>query len=162
MKKFLKSDGVQLVNGGYLSNMEGVPVHHPEFVTAQKHAEYIVTFAEMAKGKTFIAKEADCLDAFKAEVSKKLSKNKTVFVKAPSAPAMKLKKELADEAMSFMKFKEDGSKADKINEFMQKFVILAEFEEFGLFFDEDIVKLNKVYTVAEVTKAVKSTINLLD
>jgi hypothetical protein len=162
MKTFLKSEGVQLVNGGYLSTMEGVPVSHEGFVKAQKHAEYILTFAELAKGKSFVAKEADSLDALKREVNKKLAAKKTMFVKSPKAPVKKLTQELADEAMSFMNFKKDSSKVDKINDFLQQFVVLAEFEEFGLFFDEDIVKLNRIYTMSEITKAVKAVIELLD
>ena len=36
-----------------------------------------------------------------------------------------------------------------------------EFEEFGLFFEEEIVKLNKLYTMEDVTNAILATIDLL-
>jgi DNA polymerase III delta subunit len=61
-----------------------------------------------------------------------------------------------------MKFNEESTKVDKINAFMQQFAVLQEFEAFGLFFDEEIVKLNNIYSVEEILKAVKETIDLLD
>ena len=64
--------------------------------------------------------------------------------------------------MAFMKFTESSSKVEKINSFLQQFAILNEFENYGLFFEEDIVKLNKIYTMAAVIAAVTETIELLD
>ena len=52
--------------------------------------------------------------------------------------------------------------SSKINKFLSQFNIVNEFEEFGLFFDQDIVKLNKIYTIKEITAAVKAVIDLLD
>jgi hypothetical protein len=162
MKKFLKTDGLQLINGGYLSTKEDSPVTNDAFVTAQRRAEYVVTFAAMAKGKTFVAKKVDSLDVLKAEVAKALSAKKTSFVSTPKKPTQKTTEVLAKEAMAFLDYGKDLSKAEKINTFLQEFTVLQEFEEFGLFFDEGIVKLNKIYTVADVVKAVEATIALLD
>jgi hypothetical protein len=162
MKKFLKATDLQLVNGGYLSNKEESPVTNEAFVKAQKHAEYIITFAKLAKGKTFVAKKADSLSDLKAEVSKALAAKKTAYVAVPTKPGMKTTDTLAKEAMAFLDFGKDLDKAEKINAFLQQFNILKEFEEFGLFFEEDIVKLNKIYTVAEIVAAVEATIELLD
>jgi len=72
-----------------------------------------------------------------------------------------LTKKLADEAMAFMTFQENSTKVDKVNSFLQQFSVLAEFEEFGLFFSEDIVKLNRIYTMDEVIEAVTEVIDLL-
>lgn len=161
MKQFLNSESVQLINGGYLSNKEGAPVYNAAFVAAQKHAEYIVTFAEKAKGKDFTGKEADSLADLENEVRAALAEKATKFVTGPSQPEKKLTEQLAEEAKSFMTFQKESSKTDKINEFLQQFAVLAEFEEFGLFFEDEIVKLNKIYTMKEVIASVEAVIDLL-
>lgn len=164
MKKFLKSSEIALVSGGYLSVKDAkelTPVSNAAFVAAQKHAEYIVTFASMAKGKDFKGKKADCLADLQSAVKDALSAKDRSYVSKPKKVAKKLSQQLADEAMAFMNFEKDTTKVEKINAFLQQFNILAEFEEFGLFFDEEIVKLNKIYTMEEVVAAVESTIDLL-
>lgn len=161
-KQFLKAGEVQLVNGGYLSNKGEQPVYNEAFVNAQNHAEYVITFAKMAKGKNFKEVKADNLDDLKREVADLLNKDKKVtFVEKPSGIKRPTTDALAKEALSFMDFQKDSSKADKINDFMQQFKILQEFESFGLFFEEEIVKLNKIYSVAEVLAAVTETIELV-
>lgn len=160
-KQFLNSKQVQLLNGGYLSSMEGNPVYNEQFVKAQKHAEYVVTFATLAKGKDFTGKKADSLSDLEAEVKALLATKQKTFVSKPTEVKKPLTAQLAEEAMAFMTFQENSTKVDKINEFLQQFTVLAEFEEFGLFFESDIVKLNKIYTMEEVTKAVSEVIDLL-
>lgn len=160
-KQFLKVADLQLMNGGYLSNKEGSPVSNSAFVAAQKHAEYVMTFAKLAKGKDFKGKKADSLFDLENEVITALSLKKRTFVDKPTMTAGTLTAQLKEEALSFMNFAEDSSKVDKINSFLSKFETLAEFEEFGLFFEEDIVKLNEIYTMAEVVEAVTSVIDLL-
>jgi len=160
-KQFLKNGEVELVNGGYLSNKEGKPVFNQEFVNAQKHAEYVVTFAELAKGKDFVGKKADCLSQLEAEVRKALTAKQKTFVSKPTPVEKTLTKQLAQEALAFMTFEENSGKVDKINSFLQSFVVLDEYETYGLFFEENIVKLNKIYTMVEVTAAVTEVIDLL-
>jgi len=161
-KQFLKKGELQLVNGGYLSNKGEQPVGNADFVNAQKHAEYIVTFAEKAKGKDFKGKEADSLEKLRSEVSALVSGNQaTEFVKKPKTVSRPTGDKLASEALAFINFKEDSSKVEKINKFLQQFTVLKEFEDFGLFFEEDIVKLNKIYTMKEVIDAVTETIDLV-
>jgi hypothetical protein len=163
-KVFLKKGELVLVNGGYLSRIDTkAPVGNYNFVLAQQHAEYIVTFAKMAKGKNFKEVKADSLDDLKREVIKAIDANQAItFLDKPSAIKRPTTDALAKEAMSFMKFNEESTKVDKINAFMQQFAVLQEFEAFGLFFDEEIVKLNNIYSVEEILKAVKETIDLLD
>ena len=163
MKKFLKVSEINLVNGGYLVTKEGeIPVSNQAFVAAQKPAEYIVTFAKLAKDKDFKGKKADSLESLKAAVAAELSAKAKTYVSKPAEVKRKIGDQLAAEALSFIAYGKESSKVEKINEFLQQFNVLSEFEEFGLFFEEDIVKLNKLYTMEEVTEAVKSTINLLD
>jgi hypothetical protein len=162
MKKFLKSTDVQLVNG-YLSNGEEMaPVTHEAFIAAQKRAEYICTFATLAKGKDFKGKEADSLDDLKKKVAEALATKDTEFVTAPAKVTQELTDKLAAEAKAFMSFTDETTKVKKINKFLQEFNILKEFEEVGLFFEDGIVKLNKIYTLEEVVTSVQAVIDLLD
>ena len=163
MKTFLKVSELELINGGYLSKKDGKdPVTNAEFVAAQKHADYIITFARLAKGKTFTAKKVDSIDDLKAEVTKAMATKKTAFVKVPTKPERTTTDTLAKEAMAFLDYGKDLSKVEKINTFLQQFNVLQEFEDFGLFFEDGIEKLTKIYSVKDVVEAVESTIDLLD
>jgi hypothetical protein len=161
MKKFIKVDGLQLINGGYLSDSDGNPVFNADFVNTQRRAEYVVTFAKHAKNKDFTGKKADCLSECRKAVQEELAGKRPEYLAVPSKPAKTMSNKLADEALKFMEWEESSSKVDKINGFLQEFNVLAEFEEFGLFFEDDIVKLNKIYTMAEITAAVEQTIELI-
>lgn len=162
MKQFIKSTELQLINGGYLTTKSEVPVTNEAFITAQKQAEYIVTFAEMAEGKNFTGTKADSLEALKLEVHNRLNGTQSVEYVAKLAPvATPTQTKLANEALAFLENHEANQKIDKVNTFLQQFNILKEFEDFGLFFDQGIVKLNRIYTVAEITGAVNKVIDLL-
>lgn len=162
MKNFVKKGELQLVNGGYLANKEGDAVSNAAFVQVQKSAEYVITFAKLAKKKDFVGKTADTLIDLQQEVAKELSKKETVFVTGPTKPEGELTAKLTLEAMSFITFKTDVTKTEKINKFLQSFEVLKEFEEFGLFFTEDVVKLNEIYTLEDVVDAVTQVIDLLN
>ena len=160
MKTFLTQDKVELKNGNHLFNGEN-PVTNAEFVKAQQAAEYVIKFAELAKGKSFKDVKAYSLAQLRMEVMESLAQKDEVFVQKPTAVDQPLTKQLAEEALSFINFKENSTKIDQINEFMQQFRVLQDFETVGLFFDQGIVKLNRIYTVKEVLEAVSSTIELL-
>ena len=163
MSKFVKKSELQLLNGGYLSDKDENPIINAEFVAAQKRAEYVVTFAKHAKNKDFVGKETDSLAECKADVAKELEElNKVEFVKAPKKVVKKLSDQLADEAIAFMNWEEKSTKVEKINAFLTDFRVLKDFEDYGLFFEDGIVKLNKIYTIEDVTKAVEQTIDLLN
>jgi hypothetical protein len=161
-KQFLKSGMVQLLNGGYLSNKAESPIYNEKFVIAQQHAEYIVIFAELAKKKDFVGKKADNLEDLRQEVIRVLGTNAKIFVEKPKSVSKPTHEKLASEALAFINFQDSSSKVDKINNFLQQFSVISEFEEFGLFFEEEICKLNKIYTMKDVIKAVTETIDLLD
>lgn len=163
MKQFLKKGEVQLINGGYLSNYDNKPVHNAEFVRLQRRAEYITTFARLAKGKDFKGKKAESLSELRSQVIELLYESTpVVFLTSKKAPKLELTEKLKNEALSFISFQEDSSKVEKINEFMQDFLFLNEFEEFGLFFEDDVVKLNKIYTIEEVLEAVTECVDIID
>jgi len=164
-KVFLNSAEVE-INKGYLSavNKEGKvsPISNKEFVTAQKLAEYVTTFAEKAKGKNFKVNKIDSLEDLKTEVYTSLATKDTKYLKSPKKVEKKLTEQLANEALSFINYTEESSKVDKINTYLQRFNVINEFEDIGLFFEPEIIKINKIYTIKEITKAVTSIIELVD
>lgn len=162
-KIFVKSSDLKLVNGGYcVVGKEETPVFNADFIAVQKHAEWVITFAEKAKGKDFEGKKADSIADVKAEVAKALASKKLQYVTPPTKVKGDLTTKLQAEALAFINFNGETTKVEKINEFLQGFNILNEFENFGLFFTQDIVKLSKIYTMQEVVDAVKEVIDLLD
>lgn len=162
-KIFVKSSALELVNGGYVvTGKAQTPVYNYEFIAAQRHAEWVVTFAEKAKGKDFTGKAPDSLASIKEEVAKTLNKSAVKYVTPPTEVKRELTDKLRDEAMAFINFNKESSKTDKINGFLQQFNVIQEFEEFGLYFEENICKLNKIYTIKEIVAAVTAVIDLLD
>jgi len=164
MKKiFVKKEELSLVNGGYVVKTDGqVPVFNQDFLAVQRHAEWVVTFAEKAKGKDFIGKKADTIEDVKREVRAELTNKGVEYVKAPKGIKQELTDKLQAEALSFIKFQGETGKARRINEFLQQFNIIQEFEEFGLYFTEDVCKLNKIYTIEEIIASVTQVIDLVE
>ena len=164
MKKiFVKKDELVLVNGGYVVKKDGeIPVSNTDFIAVQKHAEWVVTFAQKAVDKDFVGKPAASIEEVKAEVKKALSKSSVEYVKAPKEVKTDLIDKLEKEALAFISYEGEVSKTEKINRFLQQFNVIQEFEEFGLYFEEDICKLNKIYTIEEIVDAVTVVIDLLD
>lgn len=162
-KIFVKKDELMLVNGGYVVAGENeTPVYNEEFIAVQRHAEWVVTFAEKARGKDFIGKQADSIEDVRRATREALSNKDIEYVSIPKAPKMELTNKLQKEALDFIMNSGEVSKAKAINNFLQQFNILNDFEKFGLYFTEDIVKLNKIYTMDEVIKAVTEVIDLID
>ena len=72
-KIFVKKGELTLVNGGYcVAGEKQTPVYNLDFIATQRHAEWVVTFAEKAKGKDFIGKVPDTIASVKDEVRKAL------------------------------------------------------------------------------------------
>ena len=162
-KIFVKKEELTLVNGGYVVTKEKeTPVFNREFIAVQKHAEWVVTFAEKAKGKDFVGKAPDSIESVKEEVRKVLSSKGVEYIKAPKKVKQDLTEKLQEEALAFIKYQGESSKTEKINKFLQQFNIIQEFEEFGLYFEEDICKLNKIYTIEEIVAAVTAVIDIID
>ena len=162
-KIFVKKEELTLVNGGYVvTGKNETPVYNEQFITVQKHAEWVVTFAEKAKGKDFVGKVPDSIESVKEEVRKALANKGVEYVKAPKKVKQDLTEKLQEEALAFIKYQGESSKTEKINKFLQQFNIIQEFEEFGLYFEEDICKLNKIYTIEEIVAAVTAVIDIID
>lgn len=162
-KIFVKKEELTLVNGGYVvTGKNETPVYNEQFITVQKHAEWVVTFAEKAKGKDFVGKVPDSIESVKEEVRKALSSKGVEYIKAPKKVKQDLTEKLQEEALAFIKYQGESSKTEKINKFLQQFNIIQEFEEFGLYFEEDVCKLNKIYTIEEIVAAVTAVIDIID
>jgi len=69
--------------------------------------------------------------------------------------------QLKSEALNFIKSEESNAKVKQINNYLQQFAIIKEFEDFGLFFDDEICKLNKIYELQEIVNAVQEVIELI-
>ena len=162
-KLFKKAGEVQLVNGGYLSDSDENPIKHPAFVAAQKRANWLVLLAGKMKGKTFTAEQPADINALISELDSELSsadvKN---FVTVPTVSKGEVTQKLADEALAFMQNTDKADFANKVNEKMQEFNIISEFETFGLFFKSGVVKLDKIYSIEEITSAAKVVYAVLD
>ena len=137
------------------------PVFHKEFVDAQRRAEYIITFAKLAKGKDFVGKQADSLNDLKAEVLNLLGNKTTKYVETPEKIELKLHDKLHAEAMSFVMYQEKKQNSTNVNEFLQEFNIIKKFEDVGLYMEEDVVELNKIYSIKEIVEAVEAVVELL-
>jgi hypothetical protein len=159
MRVFLKKEDLVLLNGGYLTRKEtGEPVFNEEFVALQKRMEYIITFNEIASKKDFKGKKPDLLEEVEAETLAFLRKNNEVeFISIPKKPTSKLQDSLAAEAMAFMNFTDESAKIKEINKFLKEFIIIKDFEDFGLFFEEGVVKLNRIYTLKELINSLKNS-----
>ncbi|MFT5875739.1 MAG: hypothetical protein ACI8WT_004735 [Clostridium sp.] len=154
MSKFLNAKELDLINGGYVSNKEGKPVTNKEFIKLQKKAEWLVVLAAKMKGKNFNGEVAVNINDLMSETTNEL--NSVVieeFVKMPKAPKDGLAAKLAKEAMDFVGFHKETAVSTHINSKLQEFRVINEFELHGLFFTSGVSKLNKIYTMAEITAA---------
>ena len=155
--KFLTQKEVTLKQAGYLVNSTNneSPIINEEFVQAQEVAHYFVTLADRIKDKNFKVETPDSFDEICLQVSmENFAATKPKYVEDGEEPKTAIKDKLVKESLAWLKFRENKSKNELINNKMQAFNVLKEFEEFGLFFSEGVVKLEKIYTVAEILKAV--------
>lgn len=164
MKKMFLENSELTLTKGFLSQ-KGVKngfVTNADFEKAQERAHYVITFAAVAKGKKLVSDKVTTLDEIKAEVEKLLSKKDTCYFEKPVEVVGKITQQMKDEALAFVQYGEDLAKNCKLNKFMQDFNVIDEFESTGLFFEEGISpKLDKIYTVKEIKKAVESCVDLL-
>lgn len=148
-KLFLKS--VELTNGGYLT-ADGKPVYNEEFVNAQKRAEFLALLSDEVLKSNFKEVKVDSFQDITSKVLENLKESgKKSYIKKEEAPKLKLQDGLKDEALKFLEHLKKDKKSDRVNNMMQEFNILKDFEDFGLYFSTDnIVKLNRIFTVKEI------------
>jgi hypothetical protein len=152
--EFLKSENLSLNPAGYLVSTESKkPVFHSEFVSQQMQAEYVVKLAEAVKDKNFTVGKVDNLAEIKQAVLASLNDSAKKYVSEPNKPTSKVNDELVQFALDFDKYHEQTSTSKKINEFMQQFNKIDDVEQVGDYFTEGVIKLRKIYTIAEILEA---------
>ncbi len=160
---FIKKTELQLINGGYLANKAGDPVNHESFVAQQNTAHYLVSLATAMGTKDYVGKEADEVSDTIFEVSDAIYKATEIqYMDTPKAPAMKTRDAMTKEALAWIGHKESVSESEEVNIEMQKYNVVNDFEAFGLYFTEGLVKLHKIYSIKEIleaTKIVKKNLN---
>lgn len=161
-KQFKTSKEVTLHASGFISDKDNNPIMNADFVRLQKDADYIVRLAAKMKGKDFKGAVPVQMEDLVAELTSEMnSEGRVQFVAAPKKPKSTVTDKLQGEAMEFMKFHENAFNTERINEYLQKFTPLSEFEEFGLFFEPGVAKLNKIYTIKEITDATEIMLSQL-
>lgn len=154
---FVKNGELKLVNGGYLvvNDEKNTPVFHQEYVALQQEAHYLVNLASKVKDVDFKGKKATTFAEVVDGVRKEMATKARSYVSTPTETAQPLTNQLKDEALAWLNYQTQGTKAEKVNKIMQKFNVIAEFEEFGLYFSTDkIVKLDAVYSLEQIVEAV--------
>jgi len=160
--EFLKTKQLELNAANYLVSKESKkPVNHTAFVMQQRTAEYVVKLAAAIAGKTFKAGKLDDLEAIKQAVKASMSNDTRSYVDAPKKPTSKVNDEMVEFALNFAKFEDEKGKVAEVNNFMQSFNAITDVESVGDYFNEGVVKLSKIYTVAEILAAVKTNIDVL-
>lgn len=155
-KMFVKKDQLSLKNGGYLVIGENeTPVTNEEFVKAQVECHYLISLAAKVKVADFTVKTPTTFEAIVAGVKADLNNESRVYVIAPETVATPVTDSLKSEALLWLKSQSEGTKAEKLNKILSKFDVLAEFNDYGLFFQDGIIKLKKIYSIDEVVEAVK-------
>ena len=163
MKKFLKKEEVSVKNGGYLFDKDERPISNSYFSGEQSHAEYVITLREKLKGKDLKGKEPVTLHEVQMEVIEELNKNKIInFIPIPENCERPLTDKLKQEALNFIECDTKKERAVKVNKFLQGFKTIKQFEDFGLFFEEEICTMNRIYTIKEIVEAVEEIIEYLN
>lgn len=161
MKKFLNKDQIKINKSGYLTDLEGSPISNTVFEDIQEKAAYIIELAEHIKDKDFVGKKADSKTEVVVNFTKEFYKDEKLYNETLIAPKTKLTDSLKKEALDFISFKEEVKTNENINHRLSEFKDLKVFEDFGLFFEEGICKIKKIYTFEEVIEALKKTLVLV-
>ena len=155
---------VVIAKGGYLADAtSNKPVSNKEFVAAQLRAHRLVSIAAKMKGKTFTVAKVDNIHDIVKEVEAELSATRVEeFVKVPTIKEGKLTAQLAAEAKAFVEGAVDADKANALNNRLQEFIVINDFETTGLFFTSKISKLSKIYTMKEIIAAAETVYAVLE
>lgn len=160
--EFLNLKQLELNPANYLISKEsGKPVNHAGFVAQQKQAEYIIKLSEAIKGKTFSVNKVDDLAAIKQSVRNAINSTEKSYVETPVKPTSSVNEELIKFALDFNDYENVKIKTQKINEFMNQFNSINDVETVGEYFEEKVIKLNAIYTIAQILEAVKTNVDLL-
>ena len=154
--EFIKKNELQLINGGYLAGKDANPVKHPQFEEEQRNAHYLVSLAKAMKTKDYVGKKADNVQDTMNEVADAIFNVQSVeYVSKPAKPKQDMRDKMTKEALAWISHSKESSEASNINQEMQKFNTINDFEKFGLYFDKGLTKMTKIYTIEQIVEAVK-------
>jgi hypothetical protein len=150
MTAFIKKSELSLLNGGYLMS-NNQPVTNNEFVKAQRKVHFYNKLAENVVGKNFKNNPIESFESIYAKTLAEINSTKKIELVKKVNVEMPLGDELIKEAKSWEESQVYNNKADKINTIItEEFSSIVDFEEFGLFFESGIVKLERIYTIEEI------------
>lgn len=162
--EFLTNKQIKLNAAGYLVSAESKqPITHKAFVEQQKSAEYLVKLSTAIKDCNFKEGKVDSLESIKQEVRNAINAaNTTSYLSEPTEPKSKVQDELLKFALDFDKFHDDKDRVQTINRIMQQFNSINDVETVGEYFEQGLVKLSKIYTIAEILEAATIQVDKLD
>ena len=154
--EFLTSKELDLNPAGYLvSKSTNKPVKHGMYAAAQDRAHYLVELSKAVQGKSFKVGKVDCLRTIEASVRAKINAAAVInYVPTPTKPVSAVNDELVQFALDFASYETLKSDSEKINTIMNTFNVINAVETTGDYFEEALVKLNKIYSIAEIQSAV--------
>lgn len=152
MQIFVEKGQLALKNNTYLVTGKGMlPVNNKEFYKAQVKAKFFDELSKEVKNHNFEHKAVTTIESVMNLVQNRLATtNVTTFIESGKAPKSELTDKLKSEAMDFMKYIESEGDVAALNAVMQEFVIIKKFEEVGLYFEQEVVELSKIYTIEEI------------
>jgi hypothetical protein len=150
---FLSKSDITL-NNGYLvakGTEKIIPIDNFGFVNAQKSAYELDVLVQTLKEKDFVGRPADSFLSAVEEANVKAKEAfQTTYTVKIDKPVNKLSEQLKEEALNQMKYQTEIETAKKLNQQMQRYCTISQFEEIGLHFKEQVVKLPKIYTIEEI------------
>lgn len=162
MKKvFLKKGDIKLSNGNYLTDQNDKPVYNVDFVREQVMADYTIKLVKEIKQHDFEGKKPENFANFISEFNKDYNSNVVKFVEEAKKPKSPTLDKLVKEATEFVNHQNEVEKTKLVNEYLQRFKEIKKFEDFGLYFEEEIVEIPYIYTLEEIIDAVKEGIEYL-
>lgn len=161
--QILTTKEIQIKNT-YLVDFEGKPVTNVDFAEAQLLAYELQVRLETAKEIGFTNKKqalTPSVACLNDAIMRKLENSiRTEFVSSPEKPARELSDKMKAEALDFIKYQEEKSNIDNLNESLEIFKPIYDCENIGLPFESGVTTLPKLFTMDEVIKMMTEFNNL--
>lgn len=145
--KFLRKNQVELQKN-YLFEKNGNPVANKELKVLFEKIEQMEKLATKVKNNNF-AKTKTFKDLI-LELESEKNENNVKYFNSVENITLELTNKLAEESFLWAKNQRENEFIDVLNNAMQNFNKLNEFEEIGLYFEEGMMKINKFYTIEDV------------
>lgn len=152
MQIFVEKGQLSLKNNTYLvTGDKQLPVNNREFYKAQKRAAFIHELSKEIENHNFKSVKASTIDEVLRIVENKINaSSSTIFVETPKIEVGELTTKLKQESLAFLTSLSEQGDSEVLNKIMQEFLIIKKFEDVGLYFDQEVVELNHIYTIGEI------------